>query len=173
MQRDWPRRRPVRGSTYAPYTTSFDSLPDEIVLKILDLAAMTVEPNFFRRSIRDWSYYHCLISLSDVSLRFERLASDSSLWKGHVTILGYLDPWTVEFVVQQCLHSGTYWFEIEGNLQALYPILTNPRYAHYIDPTARHPHLKRDLYVDNNYGLNWVDEEGKAQLKQRRFAPRF
>ena len=167
-----PDGAPVRGSTYAPYTTSFDSLPDEIVLKILDLAALTVEPNFFR-SRRDWSYYHCLLCLGDVSLRFARLVSDFSLWKGHVTILAYSDPRTVEFVVQRCLHSGTHWFEIEGGLQALYPILTSPRYAHYIDPTFRHPHLKRDLDVDENYGLTWVDEEGEAHLMQKRFGPRW
>ena len=168
-----PDGAPVRGSPYAPYTTSFDAIPDEIVLKILDMAALTVKPNFFKRSTRDWSYYHCLISLSDVSLRFERLATDSSLWKGHVTILAWLDPWIVEFVVQRCLNSGTNWFEIEGSLPAFYPILTSPRYTQYINPTARLPHLKLNLDVDEHYGLDWVDEEGEVQLMQKRFGHPF
>ena len=174
-----PDGAPVRGSPYAPYTTSFESLPDEIVLKILDMAALsssTWGPIFGLILKRDWFYYHYLVEVvCEVSLRFKRLATDSSLWKGHVVILAGIasSPGTAEFVVQQCLHSGTHWFEIEGNLQALYPILSNPRYAQYINPTARHPHLKRDLDVDENYGLNWVDEEGEVQLMQSRYGRPF
>ena len=54
--------------------------------------------------------------LCKVSLRFKRLATDSSLWKGSVFIHMGGRPEKGEFVIQECLNSGTKSFTMYGDV---------------------------------------------------------
>ena len=100
--------------------------------------------------------------LCKVSVKFKRLATDYSLWKGHVYIEAAKNPRRAEFVVQECLNSGTKKFVICGNLDDLYPVLTSPRYAEYINPSKKFPNLKisKPVGYDDSIGfyLAWYDE---------------
>ena len=106
--------------------------------------------------------YDVLVDLlCKVSVRFKRLATDYSLWKGHVLIEAAKNPRRAEFVVQECLNSGTKKFEIFGNMDDFYPVLTSPRYAEFINPTKRFPNLKVSKPVGDDgvkgFGLEWFD----------------
>ena len=83
--------------------TSFNSLPDEIILKIIAMAAREWDDPTFK-----YDHDHLVDDLCKVSVRFERLARDSSLWKDHVwiTIPGN-DFRKLDFVIQECLNNGT------------------------------------------------------------------
>ena len=103
--------------------------------------------------------------LCKVSARFKRLATDYSLWKGIVQISAAKNPRRAEFVVQECLNSGTKTFVLFGeNLDELYPVLTSPRYAEYINPSKRFPKLKiskpvgHDCFNAGLSNLEWYDE---------------
>ena len=103
--------------------------------------------------------------LCKVSVRFKRLATDCSLWKGYVQIAAAKNPRRAEFVVQECLNSGTKTFVLTGeDLDELYPVLTSPRYAEYINPSKRFPKLKISKPVGHDYfnaglsNLEWYDE---------------
>ena len=87
--------------------TSFDSLPDELVLNIVKLSA--------RYGLENEEFYchdYLVDVLCNVSFRSRRLASDYSLWQGHVVIHADSDPRRTELVVQECLNSGTRAFHI-------------------------------------------------------------
>ena len=64
--------------------------------------------------------------LCQVSIRFRRLATDYSLWKGVVMIRADNDPRRAEFVVQERLNSGTSVFLMIGNLEDYFDVLTCP-----------------------------------------------
>ena len=100
--------------------------------------------------------------LCKVSVRFKRLATDCSLWKGYVQISAAKNPRRAEFIVQECLNSGTHTFVMcAENLDDLYPVLTSPRYAEYINPTKRYPNLKISKPVGDDskgFELAWYDE---------------
>ena len=110
------------------------------------------------------TYYAYLVDvLCKVSLRFKRLATDSSLWDRYVAVIvADGDPRRAEFVVQECLNSGTKGFHLLGSLADLYPILTSPRYAEYINPTTRFPNLKLIVKGDKYFSpsqLIWIEKE--------------
>ena len=95
-----------------------------------------------------------------MSVRFRRLATDYSLWKGYVVIGADKNPSKAEFVVQKCLNSGTRDFLICGDLADFFAVLTSPRYARYIDPTTRFPNLKLcDMDSDH---VSWIDESSRS-----------
>ena len=87
--------------------TSFDSLSDEIALMIIKMAA-----GLKFKCGRDRVYNHDFLIdvLSKVSVRFRRLASNSSLWKDCVgvslTILRN-DFNKVDYLIRACLNSET------------------------------------------------------------------
>ena len=102
--------------------------------------------------------------LCKVSVRFRRLATDYSLWKGiegtrtgHVVIAADGDPGKAEFVVQECLNSDTRGFLMYGTLDDFFPVLTSPRYAEYINPTARFPNLKLSEVNHTMERIKWTD----------------
>ena len=66
--------------------TPFDSLPDEVVLRIVKMAAPREE--YYHG---DYNHNFLVDVLCKVSVRFRRLATDFSLWKGFVDIL-YCGP---------------------------------------------------------------------------------
>ena len=101
--------------------------------------------------------------LWNVSPRFKRLATDRSLWEGVVSIKAAKNPRRAEFIVQECLNSGTHTFVMcAENLDDLYPVLTSPRYAEYINPTKRFPNLKISKPVGDDesigFEIAWYDE---------------
>ena len=127
-----------------------------------------------------------------VSVRFKRLVSDSSLWTSPspdldsannatshplewVTITAGGDPEKVEFVVQECLNSRIRSFTLHGSVADVYPVLTSPRYAEYINPTTRFPNLKLrgkgDKYFHRReaYELNWDDyDDEELEINEKR-----
>ena len=106
----------------------FDSLPDEVVLKIVTFAAAPPKDNGFRADSGmnrgRWMaengerYDHDFLAnrLSKVSARFERIASDESLWKGVVWIGPRSGLSTIEWVARECLNGGTTSFNMPGQL---------------------------------------------------------
>ena len=123
---------------------SINSLPDEVILSIMKMAAQ-------KRGFWVWpeeKYDHdFLVVLCKVSIRFRRLATDDSLWRGCVVIHPLGDLRKTEFVVQKCLNSKTKTFDmiagragafrcVPYTLQCPSPGLVD------VDPTARFPNLK-------------------------------
>ena len=98
--------------------------------------------------------------LCKVSLRFERLATDYTLWARpwSITVCARGDPERVEFIVQKCLNSGSGGMRLIGNLQNLYPVLTSPRYNEYINPTSRFPNWKFKVVPRSNE-LYWINDQ--------------
>ena len=94
--------------------TPFDSLSDEIVLKIFKMTAL--------KDHGEGEYDHDFLAdvLCKVSVRFRRIASDSSLWKepAGITIKGN-DFSKLEFMIGECLN----------NTEVL-TIWADPRYLH-------------------------------------------
>ena len=134
---------------------SFDSLPDEIALKIVKMAAQP--PTGYlggipmgRRVGVDPKYDHDFLVdiLCKVSPQFKRLATDPSLWKGSVKI--WMDDGRAmrkdRFVVQECLNSGTREFTmLECGMQG----------ANMANPTTRFPKLKHVYtYECRSYGMH-------------------
>ena len=101
--------------------------------------------------------------LCKVSVRFRRLATDYSLWKGFVVIWADKNPRKAEFVVQECLNSGTRDFMIVGDLPDFFEVLSSPRYARYINPTARFPNMKL-LELDETLVM-WSDDSSSDDEK--------
>ena len=71
-------------------------------------------------------------------------------------------PGKAEFVVQECLNSGTRDFLIVfGDITQFFDVLTSPRYAEYINPTTRFPKLKVSE-IDSEY-VRWEYESDVVQ----------
>merc|ERR1712024_301315 len=80
--------------------------------------------------------------LCKVSVRFRRLATDCSLWKGSVWIHPRGDPGKVEFVVQKCLNSGTREFVLSED-----------------EPSAENAHLDPPCYLCRRHGTRGLENE--------------
>ena len=104
--------------------TPFDSLSDEIVLKIFQMTALELaeQGQHYRQEYEPKEYDHDFLAdvLCKVSVRFRRIASDSSLWKepAGITIKGN-DFSKLEFMIGECLN----------NTEVL-TIWADPRYLH-------------------------------------------
>ena len=85
---------------------SFDSLPNELVLKIVKMS--TEEPiDLFGRK---YDHDFLVDILCKVSSRFKQMATDSSLWTGSVKIwMDDGEAWVgkARFVVKECVNIGT------------------------------------------------------------------
>ena len=92
-------------SSSAAVTSPFDSLPDKVVLKIVKMAAC-LEDDHDKQPGVEYDHDFLVEVLCKVSKRFKRLATDSSLWKGHVEINDSLPCLMTEFVARECLHAG-------------------------------------------------------------------
>ena len=113
-------------SSTSTMTSPFDSLPDELLLKIMKFAAeppkdngMALEFNNGRRMAETGEKYdHDFLAnrISKVSTRFRRVVADESLWKGVVWIGPRSNLETIEFVCRECLNGGTTSFWMPGNL---------------------------------------------------------
>ena len=112
------------------------------------------------------AYHEYLVDvLRKVSLRFERLATDYTLWARpwSITVAARGDPERVEFIVQKCLNSGSRGLRLVGSMEELYPVLTSPRYNEYINPTTRFPNWKLSVPKGDQYftanSLHWANNE--------------
>ena len=156
-------------SSSAVSPASFDSLPDELALTILKMAALTEYDDEGR-----YDFDLLVDVISKVSTRFKRLVTDYSFWQGIVFIFGPADrrkhhsePCTfrkVEYVVQKCLNPGTREFLLcsEDN-DDVYDLLTCPRYAEFINPAKRFPNLKLVRPVDYDcLQWRWSDDSSQA-----------
>ena len=114
-------------SSTSTMTSPFDSLPDELLLKIMKFAAeppkdngMGWEWNERERTMAELGekYDHDFLAnrISKVSTRFRRVVADESLWKGAVWIGPFSNLETIEFVCRECLNGGTTAFQMPGNL---------------------------------------------------------
>ena len=86
---------------------SFNSLPDELILKIVKMAA-NQSPYF--GCGRKYDQDFLVDVLCKVSGQFKRVATDSSLWKGCVNIWmsnGMAWEGKDRFVVEECVNFGT------------------------------------------------------------------
>ena len=164
--------------------TSFDTLSDEMALKIIKMAAtpksqsqtlITMAANkklgdgemLVKRwedkvlrlleddteEVGSWSlkYDHDFLVdvLSKVSLRFRRVARDSSLWKDYVRIYNPLnDISKLNFVIRECLNYGTKTLTVIWEYPISDPSVTlrYPRYLpnqYLTDLATMFPSLKR------------------------------
>lgn len=80
---------------------SFDKLPEEIVLVILKMAAAKTGDRSYDRDF-------LVDVISDVSARFRRLATDSSLWKGEQMLIRLRrNIAKTNYIVNECLSEET------------------------------------------------------------------
>ena len=88
-------------------SSAFDSLPDELVLKIFQFVIADVEEARRSDFIENVETPHNFLSntISKVSTRFGKISKDKSLWKGRVIISG--DWLHVNRVVRNYLNDGT------------------------------------------------------------------
>ena len=86
--------------------TDINSLPDELILKIVKLSAASEGRD------RGAIYEHNLILsvISKISMRFRRISADLSLWKGSIAIR--VPQWDVSFTINQCIHRGTTFLKV-------------------------------------------------------------
>ena len=113
--------------------------------------------------------------LRKVSLRFEKISSDESLWKGVVWIGPGSQLGTIEWVIRECLNGGTTVFHMPGTLTGYFRYLTqvNDSWLRFIDPHQRFTNMKVALGTakDNNDVSHVVDEFFLEELKRRLLAP--
>ena len=102
--------------------------------------------------------------LCKVSSRFQRLATDRSLWETYVEIHADKNPEKAEFVVQKCLNNDTGYFIIFGDLTDFFPVMNSPRYAEFINPTTRFHNLQPDVRDDY---VVWSDVRHDADASIR------
>ena len=168
----------------------FDSLPDELLLKIVKFAAAPPWPFHFEWIRERWmaehgeKYDHDFLAngLCKVSLRFEKISSDESLWKGVVWIGPRSKLGTIEWVIRECLNGGTTVFNMPGNLTGCaynYMNLSHvcDGWLRFVDPLQRFPNLKVslstswDLGIGGIGGSHEVDEFYLEELRRRLLTP--
>ena len=161
----------------AAATTPFDSLPDEIVLKIIKMAALDW-PGYSKPHL-NLKFHFIMDVLFKISVRFRQIATDPSLWKGQVTV--YTKPAfrELDFVIRECLNNGTTSMKVfvfcappPRRIILTYPnnktktllVNNNLPYAtvalptrHLIDLATKFPNLKMVVYWGS--GDNLVFEE--------------
>ena len=88
----------------------FDSLPDELVLKIVKMTMCCRQTTIFKRrlfSAPHYDHHFILDTISILSARFNRIAHDRSLWRGRISIdlskmkksIEFLNEDTKQFIV--------------------------------------------------------------------------
>ena len=125
--------------------TSFDSLPDEIVLTVIKMASLRDVEKYGDRHDHDF----LVDVICNVSVRFRRLSRDSSMWTDHVSIdiLTFrLFPSTndyskLDFVIRECLNRGTKTLKIWGP-EGHPPIVIRIPNRYLIDLATNFPNLK-------------------------------
>ena len=184
----------MASSSSAVSPASFGSLPDEIALKILKMAAWNAR-SFWYWKDHDAVFYDSdgddddddyghwyrprydfdfLVDvISKVSTRFKELATDHSFWQGTVVIHNPTDPRKVEFIVQKCLNPGTREFVLAypQDSDEAYDLLTCPRYDEFINPAKRFPNLKLVRPIIDFNCLEWRWSDDSSQSRDEKESP--
>ena len=145
----FPRSKRMSAAPASATVSPFDCLPDELVLKIIKLAAGMPSPKLeFADHWLTEKYDHDLLAncLSQVSRRFKRISTDVSLWKGDVWIGRFTKIETIEWVIRNCLNGGTTSLSMPENDDVTgYDMFTYQfsycMTLHGIDPHTRYPNL--------------------------------
>ena len=174
-------------SSTSTMTSPFDSLPDELLLKIMKFAAEPPKDNGRPRERNKGrtmaemgeKYNHEFLAnrISKVSTRFRRVVADESLWKGAVWIGPRSNLVTIEFVCRECLNGGTTAFHMPGNLSCddywyISGGRQDDRWLQYVDPHTRFPNLKVSLgEYSIGRGSVPVDMSFLDELRRRLLTP--
>ena len=148
------------------FLNTINTLPDEIALKIVRMAAARRGDCLGKYGFPKYDHDFLVDVLCKVSLRFRRLAMDRSLWTGCVGINHNGDLGRADFVVRHCLHGGTTSFILRGtvdeeNRQAL--LTANPSLR--LITTLQDINVNEGeiaLYCDTWYTYSGSDEEEAA-----------
>ena len=79
--------------------TNINSLPDELVLKVIELAA------FGGERYERFNHNFILSVISKISRRFQRISKDASLWRGNVII--NVPRADARLALRECINKGT------------------------------------------------------------------
>ena len=116
---------------------------------------------------RSYSHSSCPFVIMQVSLKFKRLATDYSLWKGRVSINPYDDDLEkLEFVEQECLNSGTRIFEIIGECGHYYSDSHLAEFYHRTPNFSSHVNLRlvaHTYHSEGMYEIVWETPQGKSK----------
>ena len=84
-------------------TSPFDTLPDELVLKIVKMASSSHTSGWAR-----YDHTFVVATVSRVSAKFARIAADKSLWKGNVALssTGHEDEDVIPRAIELFLGEG-------------------------------------------------------------------
>ena len=137
----------------------FDTLPDEIVLKIVTMAAVKVSwSESQQRAIHERDHDFLVDALCKVSVRFRRVTMEKSLWKGCVKIHQNGDPRKADFVVNHCFHNGSKGLILRGAYEEGNLVLLTA------NPTTMFPSLS---FVGTcNGSLVWAKGAGRCRRVQ-------
>ena len=133
---------------------SFDSLSDEMALKIIKIAATPKSNSVFK-------YDHNFLCdiICNVSVRLRRIATDSSLWKDNVMI--YIPPndfSKLDLVVQECLNGETK--DLTITTKICFPAVMFPLLC-LSDLSTMFPNLKivnlRGFCLEKDIPAPWID----------------
>ena len=168
----FPRSKRMSAAPASATVSPFDCLPDELVLKIIKLAAGMPSPKLeFADHWLTEKYDHDLLAncLSQVSMRFKRISADVSLWKGDVWIGRRTKIETIEWVIRDCLNGGTTSLSMPENDDVTgYDMFTYQfgycMTLHGIDPHTRYPNLPVKMW--RIYGRYEI-ETNLQRLRQR------
>ena len=127
----------------AAATMSFDDLPDEIVLKIFKMAASAIHRPLFRVDVR-YDHYFIQDVLFKVSVRIRQIATDSSLWRGHVSVYIDRDIRELDFVIRECFNNGTKSLQVFKMPPYPDQVLAN---RCLIDMATKFPNLKKVVFL--------------------------
>ena len=155
--------------------TSFGSLPDEIVLKIIKMAAPRIYVELHEAGFQE--YHDFLVDvICKVSVRFRRLAKDSSLGTDHIIVIRIPpnDYSKLNFVIQEYLNWGTktlgIWARPEFCLgNSLGPSIVFPT-RHLIDLATKFPNLKKvnliaSIRLEGDIPAPWIIKDDHASFK--------
>ena len=176
----FPRSKRMSAAPASATVSPFDCLPDELVLKIIKLAAGMPSPKLeFADHWLTEKYDHDLLAncLSQVSMRFKRISADVSLWKGDVWIGRFTKIETIEWVIRNCLNGGTTSLSMPENDDATGYDMFTYRYSYrrrktlsQIDPHTNYPNMMVKLWRTYGRGRRiWERREAGLlhRLRQR------
>ena len=153
--------------------TSFDSLPDEIVLMVIKMASLRDVEMCDVRHDHDF----LVDVICNVSVRFRRLSRDSSMWTDHVSIdIPPNDYSKLDFVIRECLNRGTKTLKIWGP-EGHPPIVIRIPNRYLIDLATNFPNLKEvdlihiQLEDEGDVPVPWVS--GTSRGWQRWWSGHF
>jgi len=104
--------------------TNINSLPDELMLKVIKFAASGGErydcPSWLRGSFLGYNHNFILSVISKITRKFQRISKDASLWRGNVII--NVPRADARLALRECINKGTTFLKIRissgGNISS-------------------------------------------------------